>query len=60
MKLVELKEKIIQKLKEVIDPGTLSDIVSMGLVKKRYPLSFNLPPMSAHWFSLWPLTFKRL
>ena len=33
MKLVELKEKIIQKLKEVIDPGTLSDIVSMGLVK---------------------------
>ena len=30
---MQLKQKIIQKLKEVIDPGTLSDVVSMGLVK---------------------------
>lgn len=30
---MELKEKIIQKLKEVVDPGTLSDVVSMGLIK---------------------------
>jgi len=30
---MELKEKIIQKLKEVIDPGTLSDVVGMGLIR---------------------------
>jgi len=30
---VELEKKIIQKLKEVIDPGTLSDVVGMGLIR---------------------------
>jgi len=30
---VELREKIIQRLKEVIDPETLVDVVSMGLIK---------------------------
>jgi len=30
---VELREKIIQRLKEVIDPETLVDVISMGLIK---------------------------
>ena len=30
---MELREKIIQALKEVIDPGTTIDVISMGLVK---------------------------
>jgi metal-sulfur cluster biosynthetic enzyme len=30
---VDLKEKVINRLKEVIDPGTLTDVVSMGLIK---------------------------
>ena len=30
---MELREKIIQRLKEVIDPETLVDVVSMGLIK---------------------------
>jgi len=30
---VKLREKIIQRLKEVIDPETLVDVVSMGLIK---------------------------
>jgi len=30
---VELEKKIIHKLKEVIDPGTLSDVVGMGLIR---------------------------
>ena len=30
---MELEKKIIQKFKEVIDPGTLSDIVGMGLIR---------------------------
>ena len=30
---MKLEEKIMQKLKEVIDPGTLSDIVGMGLIR---------------------------
>ena len=30
---MELEKKIIQKLKEVIDPGTLSDVVGMGLIR---------------------------
>jgi len=31
---VKLREKIIQRLKEVIDPETLVDVVSMGLIKR--------------------------
>ena len=31
--MVELREKIIQTLKEVIDPGTSVDVISMGLIK---------------------------
>lgn len=30
---MKLREKIIQRLKEVIDPETLVDVVSMGLIK---------------------------
>ena len=30
---MELREIIIQALKEVIDPGTTIDVISMGLVK---------------------------
>ena len=30
---MELKEKIIEKLKEIIDQGTSVDVISMGLVK---------------------------
>jgi metal-sulfur cluster biosynthetic enzyme len=30
---MELRENIIQALKEVIDPGTSLDVVSMGLIK---------------------------
>ena len=30
---MELKESVIQALKEVIDPGTTLDVVSMGLIK---------------------------
>jgi len=30
---VELREKIIQRLKEVIDPETLVDVINMGLIK---------------------------
>jgi metal-sulfur cluster biosynthetic enzyme len=30
---VDLKEKVLNRLKEVIDPGTLTDVVSMGLIK---------------------------
>ena len=30
---MELEKKIIHKLKEVIDPGTLSDVVGMGLIR---------------------------
>ena len=30
---MELRERIIQTLKEVIDPGTLTDVISMGLIK---------------------------
>lgn len=30
---MDLKEKVLSRLKEVIDPGTLTDVVSMGLIK---------------------------
>jgi metal-sulfur cluster biosynthetic enzyme len=30
---VDLKEKVLSRLKQVIDPGTLTDVVSMGLIK---------------------------
>jgi metal-sulfur cluster biosynthetic enzyme len=30
---MQLKEKVLQKLGEVIDPETLSDVMSMGLIK---------------------------
>jgi metal-sulfur cluster biosynthetic enzyme len=30
---MELREKIIQTLKGIIDPGTTLDVVSMGLIK---------------------------
>jgi metal-sulfur cluster biosynthetic enzyme len=30
---MSLKDKVIQQLKDVIDPGTLTDVISMGLVK---------------------------
>lgn len=30
---MELREKIIQRLREIIDPETLVDVVSMGLIK---------------------------
>ena len=30
---MQLREKIIQRLKEVIDPETLVDVISMGLIK---------------------------
>jgi len=30
---VQLREKVIQKLREVIDPETLTDVISMGLIK---------------------------
>lgn len=30
---MSLKDKVTQKLKDVIDPGTLTDIISMGLIK---------------------------
>lgn len=30
---MDLREKVINRLKEVIDPGTLTDVVSMGLIK---------------------------
>jgi metal-sulfur cluster biosynthetic enzyme len=30
---VDLREKVINRLREIIDPGTLTDVVSMGLIK---------------------------
>jgi metal-sulfur cluster biosynthetic enzyme len=30
---MQLRERIIQRLKEVIDPETLVDVISMGLIK---------------------------
>jgi len=30
---MEMREKIIQTLREVIDPGTLVDVITMGLIK---------------------------
>ena len=30
---MELREKIIQSLREVIDPGTTLDVISMGLIR---------------------------
>ena len=30
---MELREKIIKTLKKVIDPGTMVDVVTMGLIK---------------------------
>ena len=30
---MELKEKVIKKLGEVIDPGTNMDVINMGLIK---------------------------
>ena len=30
---MDLREKVINRLKAVIDPGTLTDVVSMGLIK---------------------------
>ena len=30
---MQLKEEVLQKLRQVIDPETLSDVVSMGLIK---------------------------
>jgi metal-sulfur cluster biosynthetic enzyme len=30
---VDLRETVLSRLKEVIDPGTLTDVVSMGLIK---------------------------
>lgn len=30
---MELREKVMQTLQEVIDPGTTLDVVSMGLIK---------------------------
>jgi metal-sulfur cluster biosynthetic enzyme len=33
LELMQLREKIIQRLKEVIDPETLVDVISMGLIK---------------------------
>lgn len=30
---MELREKVIQALKEIIDPGTTMDVISMGLIK---------------------------
>jgi metal-sulfur cluster biosynthetic enzyme len=30
---MDLKDKVISRLKEVVDPGTLTDVVSMGLIK---------------------------
>ncbi len=30
---MQLREKVIQRLKELIDPETLVDVISMGLIK---------------------------
>jgi metal-sulfur cluster biosynthetic enzyme len=30
---MQLKEEVLQKLRQVIDPETLSDVMSMGLIK---------------------------
>lgn len=30
---MDLKENVVNRLREVIDPGTLTDVVSMGLIK---------------------------
>ncbi len=30
---MNLKSKVLERLKKVIDPGTLSDVFSMGLIK---------------------------
>jgi len=48
---MELREKIIQALKEVIDPGTTIDVISMGLVKnlnvtENGDVSLNFQPSS--------------
>lgn len=48
---MELREKAIQTLKEVIDPGTTLDVVSMGLIKnltvtEEGELSLNFQPSS--------------
>ena len=56
---MELQEKVIQKLRETIDPGTLSDVISMGLIQnltvtKDGKVSLEFQPAS----SVCPLVFS--
>ena len=48
---MSLEDKVIQKLKDVIDPETLTDVISMGLIKnlsvsKNGKVSLDFQPSS--------------
>jgi len=60
---VDLKEKVLNKLKEIIDPGTLTDVVSMGLIKnldisKDGKITLNFQPSSPACPLALPLALK--
>lgn len=60
---MKLEEKIMQKLKEVVDPGTLSDVVGMGLIRnlnvtEEGEVSLELHPTSPVCPLVLPLALK--
>jgi len=60
---MDLKNKVIEKLKTVIDPETRMDVVSMGLIKdltvtNEGKVSFKFRPSSSVCPLVFPLTFK--
>ncbi len=60
---MDLKEKIIKKLGEVIDPGTNMDVINMGLIKNLIAaddglVSFELHPSSPVCLLVYPLVIK--
>ena len=60
---MDLKSKVIEKLKTVIDPETRMDVVSMGLIKdlmvmNEGKVSFKFRPSSSVCPLVFPLTFK--
>ena len=60
---MDLKEKVLNKLKEIIDPGTLTDVVSMGLIKnldisRDGKITLDFQPSSPACPLALPLAFK--
>lgn len=60
---MELREKVIQVLKGIIDPGTTLDVISMGLIKNLHvgedgKVSLDFQPSSNVCPLVLPLAFK--